>query len=193
MITRSIYTATALLALTAAPALAQQHQHGQEQEGRPGMMACPMMQMHGSMMMDEGMMGMMQLMHAQPAMLLEASEALDLTSEQTQQLTALRDRARPEHEQHQEAAMAAHRSAAAALEGDAPDLDAYAAALGQASDHMVMAHVAMTRTAFEAREILTPEQREKLRETMTGMHNMGGGTMDHGIMQGSMRRPGGGR
>jgi Spy/CpxP family protein refolding chaperone len=192
MITRSIYTATAVLALTAAPALAQEHQHGQEQEGRPGMMACPMMQMHGSMM-DEGMMGMMQLMHAQPAMLLEAAEALDLTSEQTQQLTALRDRARPEHEQHQEAATAAHRAAAAALEGDAPDLDAYAAALGQASDHMVMGHVAMTRTALEARQILTPEQREKLQETMTGMHGMGGGMMDHGMMQGSTPRPGGRR
>jgi Spy/CpxP family protein refolding chaperone len=72
-----------------------------------------------------------------------------------------------------EAAMEAHRTAASILETETPDLTAYATALNQAADHMVMAHVTMTRTALEARDLLTPEQREQLDEGMShgpGMH-----------------------
>jgi Spy/CpxP family protein refolding chaperone len=192
-------TATALLVSAATPALAQQHQHGQEQEsgtmgpqsmmmqcmsammgmegmqgmmGMEGMEGMEGMQDMGGKMMGRGMMGMMR---TQPAMLLRASEALGLTPEQTEQLTALRDRAQPEHERHMQAAMQAHRTAAAILEGDGPDLSAYAAALNEAADHMVMAHVAMTRTALEGRAILTPEQLEKLEKLHEGMSGMHGG------------------
>jgi uncharacterized membrane protein len=197
MITHTLLTATALLASAAIPALAQQHQHGQEQEagmtGQPMMMQC----MHAMMGMEgmEGMQGMqemggqmmgggmMAMMHTQPAMLLQASEALALTPEQTEQLTALRDRAQPEHQRHMQAAMEAHQTAAAILEGDSPDLGAYAEALNEAADHMVMAHVAMTGTALEGRAILTPEQLDKLHEGMSHMPGMHGGTggSGHGV------------
>jgi Spy/CpxP family protein refolding chaperone len=74
-----------------------------------------------------------------------------------------------------QAAMEAHQAAAAILEGDSPDLSAYAEALNEAADHMVMAHVVMTRTALEGRAILTPEQLEKLHEGMPHMPGMHGG------------------
>jgi Spy/CpxP family protein refolding chaperone len=138
------------------------------------------MQEMGGQMMGGGMMAMMR---TQPAMLLQASDALALTPEQTEQLTALRDRAQPEHQRHMQAAMEAHRTAAAILEGDSPDLGAYAEALNEAADHMVMAHVAMTRTALEGRAILTPEQLDKLHEGMSHMPGMHGGTggSGHGV------------
>lgn len=174
MITRTMLTATTVLALAATPALAQQHQHGQgHQEEGAGQMMHPMSGMH-QQMMGGGMMGMM---HGQPAMLLQASDALGLTPEQVEGLTALRDRARPEHQQHMQAAMAAHRTAATALEGDAPDLDGYEEALTEASQHMVMAHVAMARSAVEARGLLTAEQRTKLEEVMSTMDGSHGGMM----------------
>lgn len=185
MSTHTMIAATALLALMVVPAGAQQHQHGQD-EGTGMMSSCPMMQgMHGHMMggmhgdtmqgmqgamRDGGMMGMMGPMHMGPAMLLQASDDLELTAEQTERLAALRDRSGPEHQEHMQSAMAACRTAAAALEGDSPDLEAYAVALNETADHMVMVHVAMARVALEAREILTAEQREKLRNMMGTMH-----------------------
>lgn len=192
MSTRTTIAAAVLMGALAVPAGAQQHQHGQTEGQEPGtMMSCPMMQgMHGQMMMEgmemgdrQGQMmgsGMMR-MHGGPGMILMSSEALALTPAQTERLEALQERVRPEHQEHMQATMAAHQKAAAALEGDAADLDAYTAALNEAADHMVMAHVAMTRATLEAREILTPEQREQLGSVMGGMHGkmmQGGMTQD---------------
>lgn len=202
MSTHAMIAATVLMGALAVPAGAQQHQHPPTQGQEPGMMmSCPMMQqmmhgMHGQGMGDmEGMgmqgqmmgPGMMGAMSAGPAMILRSSEALALTPAQTEQLEALQERVRSEHQEHMQAAMAAHQNAAAALEADAADLDAYTSALNEAADHMVLAHVAMTRTALAAREILTPEQREKLGEVMGDMHRM-----HEGGMQGGMMRGGGG-
>lgn len=206
MSTRTMIAAAVLMGALAAPATAQQHQHGQMQgqQESGSMMSCPMMQqmmqgMHGQtmegmdgmhdmqgmqgQMMGQGMMGMMGAMHRGPGMILQSSEALALTPDQTEQLETLQEQVRSEHQQHMQAAMAAHRQAATALEGDAPDLDAYRAALDEAADHMVTAHVAMTRAGLDAREALTPEQREKLAEVMGGMHGMQGGMMQHGKTQ----------
>lgn len=197
MSTHTMITAAVLMGALAVPAAAQEHQHGQ-MEGQQSnmMMSCPMMQqmmqgMHGQMegmgmqgmqgqMMGSGMMGSMGAMHAGPGMILRSSEALGLTPAQTEQLEALQERVRSGHQQHMKPAMAAHQTAAAALEGDAPDLDAYSAALNEAADHMVMAHVAMTRAALEAREVLTSEQRDKLGQLMGDMHGMHGGAAEPG-------------
>lgn len=204
MPTRAMMAAAVLMGALAAPAGAQQHQHGQEAAG--GMMeSCPMMQtMHGQMMMGgmdgmdmqgmqgvqgqmmgPGMMGMMGAMHGGPDMILRSSQALALTPAQTEQLEALREQVRSEHQEHMQAAMAAHRKAAAALDGDEADLDAYTAALNDAADHMVVAHVAMARSTLDARGILTPEQRDKLGDVMGDMHDMDG-------MKGGKMRSGGG-
>jgi hypothetical protein len=65
------------------------------------------------------------------------------------------------------------------------DLDAYQAALQQAADQMVQAHVAMARSGLDARATLQPDQRTKLDEMvpagsaacpMTGSGGMMGGT-----------------
>lgn len=201
MSTRTMIAAAVLTGALAVPAGAQQHQHGQTEGREPGMMmSCPMMQqmmqgMHGQMegmdmqgmrgqMMGPGMMGGMDAMHGGPGMILRSSQALALTAAQTERLEALQERVRSEHQEHMQAAMAAHQEAAAALEGDAPDLDAYSAALNEAADHMVVAHVAMTRATLDAREILTPEQREKLGEAMGEMHEMHRGRMHGGMMPG---------
>lgn len=103
-------------------------------------------------------------------MILRSSEALALTPSQTERLEALQEQVQSEHKEHMRATMAAHQQAAAALGGDAADLDTYTAALNEAADHMVMAHVAMARATLEAREILTPEQRDKLGSVTGGMH-----------------------
>jgi uncharacterized membrane protein len=175
MIKRALLAAAAVLALAATPLASQQHQHGQPQgEGTmdEGMMHM-MRMMHGG----EGMGGMMKSMHPQPAMLLHAAAELGLTDEQTERLTALEDAIGAEREGHAQAAMDAHRRAAALLDGESPDLDAYAAALGEAADHMVQAHVGMVRATLEARSILTPEQLEKVK-AMPMMHGgMSGGRM----------------
>ena len=192
MSTRTMIAAAVLTGALAVPAGAQQHQHGKTGDQEPSMMmSCPMMQqmmqgMHGQMegmdmqgmrgqMTGPGMMGSVDAMHGGPGMILRSSQALALTAAQTERLEALQERLRSEFQEHMQAAMAAQQEAAVALEGDAPDLDAYSAALREAADHMVVAHVAMTRATLDARGILTPEQREKLGDAMGGMHGMHGG------------------
>jgi VIT1/CCC1 family predicted Fe2+/Mn2+ transporter len=74
----------------------------------------------------------------------------------------------------------AHESAAAALEGESPDFEAYERALSRGAEQMVLAHVAMARAATEACDVLTDEQRERLR---------GGAQMMQGMMGQGMRGP----
>jgi Spy/CpxP family protein refolding chaperone len=85
--------------------------------------------------------------------------------------------------------MAAHQAISAALEGEAPDWEAYEESLRAAADIMVQTHLAMARAAKEARDVLTAEQREELEahglETMRGMmhrmfQNGPGGMLEHG-------------
>lgn len=178
MIRSSLFAAATALALAASPVLAQEHQH-ERPAPEGGEKAGHMMQgMHGGMA-GCPMMGGMGGMHG-PAMILEASEALGLTDEQTRALTELKDAG--EHHHHMQAAMEAHRTAAAALENGAADIDAYAAALEQAADHMVMAHVAMARSALDAKAVLTPEQVEKLDGIMKEMHGEHSEPGEHGGM-----------
>lgn len=176
MIIRSIVIAAASTALLVAQGAAQQHQHGQQQGQQQGQHQQG--EHHGMM---EGMGGMsamsamMSSMPAGPDKLLRASDELGLDSGQIAALTTLQERVDAEHRGHMQPMMQSRSAAAAALEGDSPDLDAYRTALEGAASHMVAAHVAMARIALEARAILTPEQRSIL-ETLPGMEHSPGGS-----------------
>jgi hypothetical protein len=184
MIKRSLFAASAVLAFAAAPLASQQHQHGAPQDTAAGAMDPGMMHMMHMMRMmhgGEGMSGgMMQSVHPQPAMLLDAAAELGLTDEQTSRLTALEDELAGDHERHAGAAKEAHGRASGLLEGPSPDLDAYAAALSEAAEHMVQAHVGMARAAVAARAILTPEQLEKAKAMPMAMRH---GGMSEGRMR----------
>lgn len=153
-----------------------------------GMMGAGMMgdaEMMGGGMMGMGMMGMMG---TSPAALLGAADRLELTPEQTSRLEELAQRAEQDLQQHMQPVMDAHARAAEALQGEAPDLQAYEQALHEASGRMVQAHVAAARTAVEAREVLTPEQREQVQESAELMGQMVCGQMMHG-QQGGPPQP----
>jgi len=167
----------------------------------PGMMGDgmgmgAMMQMMGQGMMGGGMMGpeMMSMMGQGmgmmatggpgPAMILRMGGALNLTDEQRSQLEAIQTEYSDAIEPLMAGAMEAHQNAAAALEGDSPDIEAYGRALREGADLMVEAHVAMARAAAEARDVLTEEQREGLQGGMQMMQGMMGGM---GGGQGGMR------
>lgn len=180
---RAILTAATLVALAATPAAGQQHRHGQRADTTQAMMQGGMTGVMGG-----GMMGMMQSMQPRPGVLLAASDLLGLTAGQVERLTLLDEELAGERTGHMRAAMEAHRAASAALRGDDPDLEAYREALGEAADHMVIAHVAMARAAAAARAVLTPEQRERLEGALSMMRHlregmmMGGGRTNGGMM-----------
>lgn len=189
-------TMLALLALAAAPAAGQQMPMAGH--GQPGAFMAPdMMQMCHSMMGGGGMMsgqgamghssmmgggGMMEGMAPSPAALLGASEQLSLTADQKAKIEVLAKSANESHKTHMEGAASAGQKATAALQGDAPDLKAYEADLQEAAQHMVQAHVAMTRASLDARVVLTPEQRKKLQEGTALMGSMMCGMMGQGRM-----------
>jgi len=158
----ALATVLALGALGAPGALAQGHAGHMPQGQHPqGMMGGDMdiMGQHMMMMLPAGL--------ALPPAILQARGQLALTDAQVTSLEQLGERMHAEHHPHMEAAHEAHERANAALSGDAPDLEAYGAALGEAATHMVAAHVVLAALAVEAREVLTPEQRALL----PGLHH----------------------
>ncbi len=149
---------------------------------------------------DGGMMGMMGMMKDCPMMAAMAGgpdaalrhrEALGLSGQQVQLLEALRRSSDPAHTQGMERMRALHQEIRRASEGDRFDEAAVRAAVGRMGElHTEMA-VAMLRSQHEVRQILTPEQREKLLKIgsgMMGMHGMMGGGMmqDCPMMRGGM-------
>ncbi len=146
-----------------------------------GMMGPEMMQMMG-----QGM-GMMATGGPGPAMILRMGDALNLTEEQRSQLEAIQTEYSDSVEPLMTEVMEAHQEAAAALEGDAPDLEAYERAIRQGAARMVEAHIAMARAAAEARDVLTDEQRQQLQGGMQMMQMM------QGMMGGSMMGSGTGQ
>lgn len=119
-----------------------------------GMMGGGMMGPGMMNMMGQGM-GMMTTGGPGPTMILRMGDALNLTEEQRTQLEAIQTEYSDSVQGLMNRAMEAHQNAAAALEGDSPDFDAYEEALREGADQMVEAHVAMARVAAEAREVLT--------------------------------------
>ncbi|MEX2465528.1 MAG: Spy/CpxP family protein refolding chaperone [Gemmatimonadota bacterium] len=150
---------------------------GQRADTMPGMGMMPGMMggMMGSGMMDQGMMqmmgqgmGLMATGGPGPAMILRMREALDLTEDQVARLEEIRS-GQEGQQPHMDAAMQAHREAAEALTGDAPDFETYEASIREAADAMVRMHVEAARAAVAAREVLSQEQHETLRGIGMGM------------------------
>lgn len=179
---------TMALALAFPLALsAQQGQgqaHGQMQQGMhqgQGMGQGMGMGMQHGMGMHEGMMGMM-MSRPGPGMILRLKETLELTDDQVSRLEAMHNEARESMQAHQQAAQQARMRAHQAMMADAPDLDAFQAALEEAADHTIQAAMAMARVHTEAAGVLTDVQTEKLHtlmEAMEEMHEGGmGGMMD---------------
>ena len=144
--------------------------------GQPMMQMCSMMSEQG-MMGGQSMIGMMG-MQTSPAELLAAADQLALTGEQVGRLEALRDHSADGHAIHMRAGMRAQRAASQILAAEQPDLDAYRRALDEAAEHMVMAHVALTRAAVEAVRGLSENQKAAVEDGMVlsrrMMHRMDG-------------------
>jgi Spy/CpxP family protein refolding chaperone len=159
-----------------------------------GMMQMMSQGMMGAGMMGPGMMGMMGqgvgMMSTGgpgPAAILGMADALDLTADQRSRLQTIQDAYGNSIEPLMARAMEAQARAAEALQGDSPDFDAYESALREGTDQMIQAHVAMARAAFEARQVLTDEQRARLRGGMQMMQGMmGQGAAGGGGMTGPM-------
>lgn len=190
---RSMVLTTALVALVATPAYAQHQQGGSDADSvaQPGMMGGMDMMGPGMMrMMQSRMMGMSQSgmaemmgdMLPQAATLLSASDALELTLEQTTALEALKDRTVAAHGTHMSAAMSARATVLGALDAETPDFDAYETAFREGMDHMAQAHMVMVRASHEARGILTPGQRAAVMGAMSMMKAMRGGGMGGAMM-----------
>jgi Spy/CpxP family protein refolding chaperone len=135
-----------------------------------GMMGADMMQMMG-----QGM-GMMATGGPGPATLLRMRETLDLTDAQVTRLEEIQRETQSTVQPQMTAMMSSHDAARQALQVAPPDFDTYERSLQAAANIMVQTHVAMARAQLEARDVLTPEQRESLAtrgpEAMQGM--MGG-------------------
>lgn len=186
-------TTTMLLALCAAPAAAQMR--GTTDDGampHPGMhrrLMAPCVE--GGAMMGPGMtrqgtmeqettrgamrwMGPIGLEGAgtDPVALLGAAEALELSPAQRDRLDAIAGTERQDRQEQLGVAQEAYRRAADALQGGPADLRAYEQALQEAADAMVQAQVATARARSEAGEVLTPEQRKKLHESLALVDSM---------------------
>jgi len=138
-----------------------------------GMMGQGMMMGSGvTLMMGQGM-GMMATGGPGAAAILDMREALGLTDEQVSRLETIRDELAGTVQPLMTAMMASHTTASEALQGDTPDFDVYQQGLQAAANIMVSAHVAMARSQVEARDALTPEQRDLLANRGPSMMGMG--------------------
>lgn len=155
-----------------------------QDRSRMGMMS---MQGHGAMM------GMM--VASNPTMMLRHGEALELTDQQVNRLEALRDQLAQRRTAHMEAMRALHGRMAEQATAEEMDLEAHESALRSMADAAVSMHMDAARVGQEAREVLSPEQREKLevgmqfmrgsmRSMMGGMRNARMGAMGRGAGMG---------
>lgn len=160
----------ALLVLPAVVAAQQGHHGGGDQEApRQGMRGMMMgAQGHGGMM---GMMGGMMMAGPGPGMILAQSDVLALTDAQVEEIEGLRERLSETRTEHVETMRTLHERLAEEA-GAQMDLDAYESAVRSLEDERVAMHMAMARAARDAREVLTAEQREKLRVGMRMMRGM---------------------
>lgn len=173
-----------LLALPLAAAAQEQGEHMGQPMGEHGMMQGA--GMHGDMAM---------MMRPGPAMLLRLETTLNLTGEQIAALEALQTETHEAMQTHHEAAAAARARAHEAMMADAPDLQAFQAALEEAARHDIQGQVVMARAHLQAGEVLSADQSATLETLMTGMHELHGmhdggmhGMQDGGMGQGMQHR-----
>lgn len=144
---------------------------------------------HGGMM---GMMSMMQncpmrgAMQESPAAVLEHREELGLTAAQVTRLETLREGTQQGSMQGMAQMQSLHQEIAEATEGNVFDEAAARAAFDRMGDLHTEMGVAMLRTRHEVRQVLTPEQREKLAAQSGGMMGMHGMMQDCPMMMGGM-------
>lgn len=186
---RTTITLAAALTLALPLGLAAQGGMGHGQMGgsmgsgmpHQGLMGSAMMQ--GSMM--QGGMGMMAALPG-PGMLLRVKSTLGLTDDQVEKLEAMQAEAHENMRQEYEAAEEARTHAHQIMMGDAPDLDAFQAALTEASQHEVQAMVAMARMHNEAVALLNADQKATLDTLVQAMGEMMHEGMGEGMMHEDM-------
>jgi uncharacterized membrane protein len=175
----------AMATLVGAPLAAQDTQEppGMMGQGMGMMQMCSMMSMMGG----QGMMGMMDMMPTGPQALLAARAELGLSDEQVAQLEELAEGSSGEHAADMEAAKQARREASQELATEDPDLDSYRRSLEGAAEHMIAAHMTMTKTSIDALTVLTEEQKAEVKHGMSlvghmmcGMGDNSGANHDHG-------------
>ena len=140
-----------------------------------------------------GMMGMMSMMKDCPMMgamaqgpraALEHRKELGLSEAQVKRLEALAEQAKPDHARMMQQMQALHQEIRQATSGEQFNEAAVRAAYGRMGALHAEMGVSMARTRHEARQILTPAQRQRLEERGSGMMGMHG--MMHGGMMGGM-------
>src|SRR6267378_1674997 len=139
-------SALALIALAAAPLVAQQPQRmGRDPQ-----------------MMSHMMAPIMRAMAFTPDHLLARKDSLNLTAQQITRLTALRDAAKPAHDQAAADAKMHMDATAQALNAAGPDTSAVKMHFQEAHTAMGKAMWAMLAAAAQARAVLTDEQRARV-------------------------------
>jgi hypothetical protein len=141
--------------------------------------------MYGQGMYGQGMMGSSARMMgglAGPQQIIAMSERLGLSAEQVSDLEDVQTRAVTAAQQAMNRAADARTRAETVLEQNPNDFEAYADALRDLSTDLTEANVAMARASFEARDLLTQEQRGTLEEILGHW----GGAQGEGMMGGGM-------
>ena len=176
--------------LAVSPVAAQEHLHQQtpsdsaaapqmmDMMGMMGQMMTMMAQMHGTMgaemmpgMMGGGMMPGMMDMDC-PCTPLRLRGSIGLSEDQVRRIGQIEERSRKEEAEHTRLAMEAQRAGMAVLHAQNPNLQEYEARVREAASHRVDAQLALARGSVQAREVLTAEQREKLRSVMESMREL---------------------
>lgn len=161
--------------------------YGQRMYGQ-GMMGSGNSGALGYPMMVGGMMGSGAWMMgglAGPQQIISMSERLGLSAEQVSDLEDVQTRAVTAAQQAMNQATDARTRAETVLEQNPNDFDAYADALRDLSKDLTEANVVMARASFEARDLLTQEQRGTLKEIL----GQWGGAQGAGMMGGGMVGP----
>ncbi|HKK27790.1 MAG TPA: Spy/CpxP family protein refolding chaperone [Gemmatimonadota bacterium] len=184
----------ALLALPAA-VLAQGmagHRAG-SMSGGPAAMGGAQAAMPGGCGMGGGMMGSMMgggMMALGPtaADILAQKDALGLTEEQTTRLDSLQGRTAEAWQAHRAMMQGIHQQMSELRQAEKPDLDRYQKLMQQMASAGAAMHVQVAKIGQEAEQVLTPDQRSKVRYAMKLMGQRGGmgsgGMMGRGSMMG---------
>lgn len=105
-----------------------------------------------------------------PMHVLRQAEELELSDEQREQTSALRERVHARSRELGERIVAAESRLGDVLAADEVDRDALREALGEIADLRAELRAAHIEAHLDQADILTPEQREKIGEMEMGMH-----------------------
>jgi len=159
--------------------------YGQGMYGQ-GMMGSGYAGAGGYPMMGGGTMGFGGMMPGGlvgPQQLIGMSERLGLSADQVSDLEDVQARALTAAQAAMNQAAEARTRAVTTLEQNPSDFEAYANALRDVSTEITEANLAMARASFEARDLLTKEQRGSLEELLGQWGNgWGPGMMGGGMM-----------